>query len=466
MAKTDRIPARTLKGFRDYPPELMLPRERIIETARRVYRSFGYAPIDTPALEYVEVLTGKGSEETDKQLYQFEDQGGRRVGMRFDLTVPLARFAAQNAQGLGLPFKRYHIGSVWRGEKPQVGRYREFVQADFDTVGATGVASDIETVAVLHELLQATGFQRFAIRVNHRGVLDGVLELAGLADRSTEVLRALDKLAKVGPGNVAKELAATADASDQQVANVLALTETAGDGAPTTNDTVLSRLEKLVSGSDAGAAGVARLQETLAGLEATGVMTGGLLTGGDAAVVLDPAIARGLDYYTGIVMETFLTDRPSIGSVASGGRYDSLANLYTAQAMPGIGASLGVDRLLAAMEELGMIGGEHTPAAVMVAFFAADRLPDYLALAAAVRAAGVAVELYPEPKKLGKQLQHASKRGFRIALIAGEDELAEGVCQIKTLADGQTITTPMAETPARVVGLLNGGGPPDNDGRS
>jgi histidyl-tRNA synthetase len=213
VSKQERVTPRTLKGFRDYPPEVMIPRERLMETARRVYRSYGYAPIDTPALEYLEILTGKGSDETDKQLYRFEDQGERWVGMRFDLTVPFARFAAQYAQQLGLPFKRYHIGAVWRGEKPQVGRYREFIQADFDTVGVTGVASDIETVAVLHDVVHACGFNKFTLHLNHRGVLNGLLEKNGLGDKSTEVLRALDKLAKIGPDKVAIELEETASAS-------------------------------------------------------------------------------------------------------------------------------------------------------------------------------------------------------------------------------------------------------------
>ncbi|MEO1497479.1 MAG: histidine--tRNA ligase [Planctomycetota bacterium] len=435
MSKQDRIQPRTLKGFRDYPPELAAPREAIIDAARRVYRSFGYAPIDTPALEYLEILTGKGSEETDKQLYRFTDLGGRDVGMRFDLTVPLARFAAQYHQHLGLPFKRYHIAPVWRGENPQKGRYREFVQADFDTVGATGVASDIETIVVMHTLVRECGFDRFAIRINHRGVLDGVLEKAGLADRSAAVLRALDKLAKIGPEKVAAELTQTADASTEQIDAVLGFASLEGDNA-----TLLDQIDKLVAGSEPGEAGATRLRETLAGVKASGIHASG-----DAAVQIDPSIARGLDYYTGLVLETFLTDLPGIGSVASGGRYDNLAGLYTSQQLPGIGASLGVDRLLAAKEELGATAEAKTPADVLVVYFAADRLHDYLRIASQLRKAGVATELYPEPKKLGKQLQHANKRGFRLAVIAGPDELERGECQIKNLATSESTTVPLAD---------------------
>ena len=370
--------------------------------------------------------------------------------MRFDLTVPLARFAAQNAQQLGLPFKRYHIASVWRGENPQKGRYREFVQADFDTVGVTGVASDVETVAVLHELMRACGFERFAVRINHRGVLDGVLENAGLADRSADVLRALDKLPKIGPDKVAAELASTAEASPSQVDAVLALAQLSGDNA-----VLLRSISSLVAGSQVGEAGAQRLEETLACLKAIDITDAG-----DAKVLLDPSIARGLDYYTGLVLETFLTDLPGIGSVASGGRYDNLAGLYTNQALPGIGASLGVDRLLAAMEELGSVSQARTPADVLVVQFSADRLGDYLELAAELRDAGLSVEVYPEAKKLAKQLQYADKKGHRVALIAGPDELSRGECQVKRLADGSSSTVPLSKAAAEIgrvlAGSLNG----------
>src|SRR6478736_5943330 len=177
-----RIQPRTLKGFRDYLPKTMLPREQIMETARRVFRSYGFSPIDTPALEYLEILLGKGGAETDKQLYRFQDHGGRDVGLRFDLTVPLARFAAQHIHELGTPFKRYHIATVWRGERPQKGRYREFMQCDFDTIGTKNVAADIEAALVIHELLKEIGFERFAIRVNNRLVLNGLLSKLGLAE--------------------------------------------------------------------------------------------------------------------------------------------------------------------------------------------------------------------------------------------------------------------------------------------
>ncbi len=420
------IQPRTLKGFRDHLPAQALARERVLDVARRVYRSYGFAPIDTPALEYLEVLTGKGSEETDKQLYRFTDHGGREVGMRFDLTVPFARFAAQHVNDLGLPFKRYHMATVWRGENTQRGRYREFMQCDFDTIGTTSGVADLEMVLVVHDLLAAIGVERFTIRINDRRVLAGVLARLDLSDRSTGVLRSLDKLAKAGPEAVAAELAAQGVTADA-VAALLEMARLEGPAAD-----VLARLESLVGDAAIGVTGVAALREIVAGAAAAGVPA--------ERLVLDPSIARGLDYYTGIVLESFLDDLPSLGSVCSGGRYDNLAGLYTKQPLPGVGASLGIDRLLAGLEELGRVATVETPADLFLAYFEADRLTDYLRIAAALRRAGVAVEFFPEPKKLGQQLKLAAKRGFPAALVIGGDEFAAGTAQLKDMA-AQTSTT-------------------------
>jgi len=436
-----RITPRTLKGFRDYPPEAMIPRERLIDTARRVYRSYGFSPIDTPALEYLDVLEGKGGEESDKQLYKFQDQGGRWVGMRFDLTVPLARFAAQHIAELGTPLKRYHIAAVWRGENTQRGRYREFMQCDFDTIGTRSAAADVETVLVIHDLMRAVGFEQFTIRINNRRLLVGLLETLDLADRATPILRGLDKLAKIGPYKVVEEMVAAAGATHDQATRVLELAQTTGS-----NDEVLGRVEPLVAGSETGAAGVARLRETLAGVLAAGVA--------EERIVLDVSIARGLDYYTGTVVETFLDALPGIGSVCSGGRYDNLAALFTAQELPGIGASLGLDRLLAAMEELGMVEKVATPAEVFIPYFDKTRLHAYLKLAARLRAAGVGVEVYPDPKKLGQQLKYADRRGFRVALIAGTDEFDSGRVQVKDLEKAQQQDVPLEEDAASVIAAV------------
>ena len=322
------IEPRTLQGFRDYLPEAMIPREHLIATARRVYGSYGFSPIDTPALELEEILLGKGSGETDKQMYRFNDAGGRPVAMRFDLTVPLARFVAQHFNELGMPFKRYHIATVWRGENTQRGRYREFMQCDFDTIGTLSPAADIETALVIHDLLRAIGFEAFTIHVNNRMVLNGLLEKLGLAEQSGAVLRALDKLGKVGRESVAEEMTSTAGATAEQAREVLKLAEISSS-----NDEILSQLGPLVAGSAKGEEGVARLSGLLGAVRAAGVP--------DRRLKVDVSIARGLDYYTGTIFETFLAALPNLGSVCSGGRYDNLAELYTTQKCPGIGREPG-----------------------------------------------------------------------------------------------------------------------------
>jgi len=419
------IQPRTLKGFRDYLPAAMIPRERLMETARTVFRSFGFAPIDTPALEHLDILAGKGSEETDRQIYRFEDNGGRPVGMRFDLTVPLARFVAQHIGTLGTPFKRYHLAPVWRGENPQAGRYREFMQCDFDTIGTESVVADIEAVCVIDALLRAIGIESFTISLNNRQILTGLLESLSLADKATPVLRSLDKLGKIGRDKTAAEMMSAAGITADQADSVLKLAECQGDA-----DSILAALPEITGGNETAAAGIQRLSDIYSSAIAAGVAADRLR--------LDVSIARGLDYYTGIIFETTLDELPSIGSVCSGGRYDNLAGLYTKQHLPGIGASLGMDRLLAALESLGRLPSARKPCRVFVPLFDAGRRDDYLRLAARLRAASIGVEVFPEAKKLGQQLKYADTQGFDVALIAGDREWESGQIQIKTLADKQT----------------------------
>lgn len=418
------IEPRTLKGFRDYPPALMIPRERVLDTARGIYRSYGYAPIDTPALEYAEVLLGKGGGENDRIVYRFQDHGDRDVALRFDLTVPFARFAAQHVPALGTPFKRYAMGPVWRGENTSAGRYREFWQCDFDTIGTTSNTADVEVALVIHDLFVALGFERFTIRINNRLILNGVLASLGLADQAGPVLRCLDKLPKMGREKVLEEMTRDAGATPEQAGKILDLAETRG-----TNAEILNLVETTLSGASNALAeeGLQRLRELLAVATMLGIP--------EERIAIDLSIARGLDYYTGTIFETFLGDLPGIGSVCSGGRYDNLASLYTKQVLPGVGASLGVDRLLAAMEELKhpWMSGVSTPAPVLVVLFDAARMPDYQRLARSIRQAGVGCEVYPEKKKLPQQFQYAEKRGFTLAVIAGEEELSRQEVKIKHL---------------------------------
>jgi len=375
-------------------PSQALARERVLEIARQVYQSYGFSPIETPALEYLEILTGKGSDETDKQLYRFTDHGKREVGMRFDLTVPFARFAAQHISTLGTPFKRYHMGTVWRGENTQRGRYREFMQCDFDTIGTTSAISDLETVLVVHDLLAAIGIDNFTIRINDRRILSGILEVLGLTSETTHVLRCLDKTGKIPRDTLAKEL------------------------------------QDLVGKSIIGTQGVEAIRALLSGLSEVGV--------GDDRIALDPSIARGLDYYTGVVLESFLDELPDLGSVCSGGRYDNLAELYTKQSLPGVGASLGIDRLLAGLEELDKLKSVETPASIFLAYFDESHLGDYLRIASRLREHGLSVDFYPEPKKLGHQLKWAGKKGFQKGLVIGSEEFKSGTAQLKDLATQQS----------------------------
>ncbi len=436
------IQPRTLKGFRDYLPAVMIPREQMMQTAREVFRSFGFAPIDTPVLEYLEILTGKGSEETDRQIYRFQDNGGRDVGMRFDLTVPLARFAAQHINVLGIPFKRYHIAPVWRGENPQAGRYREFVQCDFDTIGTESALADIEAVAVINRLLETIGFDRFTISINNRVILSGLLQQLGLAEQAPAILRSLDKLAKIGREKTAQEMCQSAGIEAGQADQVLAIADCDGDP-----ESIFQQLSEITAGNQHAAGGSDRLQQVYQGAIAAGVPASRLR--------VDLSIARGLDYYTGVIFETTLDDLPEIGSVCSGGRYDNLAEMYTKQHLPGIGASLGLDRLLAAMEQLSLLPTASTPAPVLVAFFDSDHRDDYLRLATNLRAAGIGTEVYPDAKKLGAQLKYADQKGFAVALIAGGNEWQEKQVQVKTLATKQALNVAYThDSPGELVAAI------------
>jgi histidyl-tRNA synthetase len=445
------ITPRTLKGFRDYPPKLMIPRERLLEKAREVYRSYGYAPIDTPALEYAEILLGKGGAETDKQLYRFQHHD-HDVALRFDLTVPFARFAAMHIAELGTPFKRYHMGPVWRGENTQKGRYREFWQCDFDTIGTTSNAADIEVALVIVDLMKALGVESFEVRVNNRLVLNGLLEELGLAGRTAPLLICLDKLGKATRDKVAAEMVEKAGVTPQQADRILELTTVTGG-----NTEILDHLQRQFGTNPLAAEGITRLRELVEVARTAGLT--------EETIRLDLSIARGLDYYTGTVYETFLLgtytdekgeERPlaSFGSVCSGGRYDNLAGLYTKQALPGVGASLGLDRLLAAMEEMGLLPEVSTPAPVLIVQFSADRLGDYQRLARRLRAAGIGVEVYPDAKKVGQQFKYADKRGFKVAVIAGPEEFSQGAWKVKDLAKEEERLVPEAQLVEAIQALV------------
>jgi len=446
------IKPRTLKGFPDYPPERMIPREQLMETARRVFRSYGYAPIDTPAVELQEVLLAKMSAdaEINRQLYRFQTPGKDDVVLRFDLTVPLARFAAQfvgpNPGQIPTPFKRYHLGTVWRGESPQSGRYREFMQCDFDTIGTTSNGADIETALVIHDLIVALGLEQFEIRMNNRLVLNGLLDEMGLAGKAESLLRSLDKLAKQGRDAVLNEMTSTerdgSGIAREHAERLVAMAETKG-----ANDVVLAQVDRDFGKNAKAADGIARLRELLAVATTAGIP--------EERIKIDLSICRGLDYYTGTIYETFLLGTgtengkekrlESFGSVCSGGRYDNLAKNYTKQELPGVGASLGLDRLLAVLEAMGRLPKVGTPAPALVVQFVPERLGDYQRIARVLRGAGIGTEVYPEAKKIGQQLQYAEKRGFQVAVIAGPDEFAQGMWKVKHLASRTEIAVAESE---------------------
>ncbi|MBN1518849.1 MAG: histidine--tRNA ligase [Spirochaetales bacterium] len=411
----DIIQARVLKGFRDMLPVAEIQRASLIDRLSATFRSFGFVPIDTPVLEYAEILLGKAGGETEKQVYRFTDSGGRDVAMRFDLTVPFARFMAEHLSELYLPFKRYHMAKVWRGENTQRGRYREFMQCDFDIVGVDSAAADFEIVAVMRAAMVALGAPDSRVHLNNRAVFNRFLERLGAANASTDILRVVDKLHKIGQDDTRAQLAAIAG---QSAADELLAFIASGDDY----DATLERVTRLAGGPGPDTDRLAEIRDMAV---ASGIAD---------AVVLAPSITRGLDYYTGVVFETFLDALPDIGSVCSGGRYNDLASLYTHQKLPGVGASVGIDRLLAAFEALGRSGTSGVAPSVLVFNLVDGKNAVYQAAAAAFRAAGLTAEVYPERKKLGQQFAYAEKKGAAFGLIRGSAEEERGVWVLKDLA--------------------------------
>ena len=422
---TSKIQPRILKGFRDYLPQITIPRTEMIDRIKEVFLSFGYVPIDTPALEYADILLGKGSAETDKQLFRFLDNGGRDVALRFDLTVPLARFSAMHLNDLGLPFRRYHIAPVWRAEKPQRGRFREFMQCDFDIIGTRSMVADAEILALIHQALTAVGVPH-RIRLNNRLILNGLLARLNAEDKSTAVLRAIDKLEKLGRETVEHELESEAALSANAIADIFAFIALS-EGAKS-NGALLEELKTFFPSDEKARRGILELEQIFTAAAGYGIT--------DDVCTLDLRIARGLDYYTATVFETDLTALPEIGSICSGGRYDNLAALYSSQDLPGVGASIGLDRLLAALEELGRVAEKTSSAKVLVTCLDPGTEAACFSLAKELRENGIAAELYPGPAKLGLQLKYADRKHLDFAVIAGQEELDRGELTLKNLSTG------------------------------
>lgn len=451
------IDPRVAGGLRDIPPSMMIPRERMLATFRKTFADFGFVPIETPHIERMEVLAGKGagSDEVLRQIFEVVNKGGEpgKLALRFDLTVPLARFIAKHVEQLGTPFKRYAIGSVFRGERPAKGRFREFVQCDFDAVGTESAVADAETAQVIYQALTAAGVPPFTISLNNRKVLDGLLDTLGLAEQTGRVLRALDKLAKIGRDAVSRELQGVSKAEDEstaepstvsadQASRILDFVEAGRGGLE-----VLSRIESTLGTHPSAVEGIANLRGVLDLLDAGGVPA--------SSYRIDLGLARGLDYYTGIVFETTIDGWERFGSVSSGGRYDNLASLFTERRLPGVGASIGLDRLLALLEEAGTLKGPSSAVPILVANFPGAEPRGAVALAARLRRAGIGAEVFPDPIQIGKQMGYGSTRGHRFAVIAGPDEHAKQVFNLRNLTTRQEQKAiPLADLETSVASAL------------
>jgi histidyl-tRNA synthetase len=431
--------------MRDFLPKQMLLRQHVMAVLRQTFEAHGFEPLDTPAIEYLETLQGKYGED-EKLIYRFQDQGERWVGLRYDLTIPLARVVAMHQHELVLPFKRYHMAPVWRADRPQRGRYREFWQCDVDTVGSRSMLADAEMLQIVGEALDKLGFRDFETQLNHRLILSSLARYAGVPEEQTRFIhRAIDKLAKIGRDGVREEMLASDIASDAADA-VLRLVTFEGDNVET-----LAFLRKQLCETPEEIKGVADLTELVEDLAQMGVP--------EERVRVTLHLARGLDYYTGPVHETVVRE-PKIGSIAGGGRYDELVGVFSGRPIPATGVSLGMERLIDVIEELHLMSVQETVTQVLVTVFdpnMPDMVSHSLATATALRAAGLRTEVYLEarPRGLGDQLRYANRRGVPLVVILGPDEVTRGVALLRRLTDGVEWTVPQAELAAAARAALN-----------
>ncbi len=408
-----------LKGFRDYTPDQMRLRLHVIAIFRQVFERHGFEPLDTPALEYLETLTGQAGE-NEKLMYYFRDQGDREVGLRYDLTVPLARYFAMHQQESVLPFKRYHIAPVWRAEKPQRGRFREFWQCDADIVGSPSMLADAEAVSVLTEALDAVNLTQAVVSINHRKLLEAMARLAGVPETlAPTVFRAIDKLDKIGAGGVRRELAATG-IGEQAATRVVELVTRTGS-----NEELLAAAAADLDGIPGGEEAVAELRELANFIENLNVRPG--------SWKIDLSLARGIDYYTGPVFEARV-DEPKVGSVAGAGRYDGLVGTFLGRAVPATGMSLGLERILEVVQEFDLLPLRASVADVFVAAFP-DTLRENARIANELRLTGLNADLSMlAHRSVGDQMKHAARRGIPFAIIAGAGEVQRKVALIRDLA--------------------------------
>ena len=430
----ERIKPRTLSGFMELLPAPQTQLERVLDTLRRTYALYGFTPLDTPVIEASEILLAKGSGETDKQLYRFT-KGDSDLALRFDLTVPLAKYVAMHYGEPSFPFRRYQIGKVYRGERAQRGRFREFYQADIDIIGdgALDISNEAEIPSIIYRVFTELGLERFQIRVNNRKLLSGFCEILGIAD-SAAVLRAIDKLDKIGRDNVRAILADDEGIAPEKADEVLAFIA---------SEDKLSALGAYEGKSERFDEGARELRTVCEYMKAYGI--------DEDHFAVDFTIARGLDYYTGTVYETILLDHPEIGSICSGGRYDHLAEYYTDRPLPGVGISIGVTRLFYVLGEQGMLNPDAltAPADVLVLPMTDDGVAA-AALATYLREQGLRTQVYAEKKKFKAKMSYADKLAIPFCAILGEDELAQGKVSLKDMASGAQELLSREEAAARV----------------
>lgn len=420
-----KVAPRTLSGFMELLPADQIKMEKMMETLRRSYSVYGFAPLDTPIIESAEVLLAKGGGETEKQIYRF-NKGDSDLALRFDLTVPLAKFVAANYGSLTFPFRRYQIGKVYRGERAQRGRFREFYQADIDIIGdgKLDIINEAEIPAIIYRTFTALGLRGFKIKVNNRKLLNGFYSLAGMSEKAGDIMRMVDKLDKIGANKVRQLLMDELHMFSHKADDVMDFMAISG-----TNAEVIAGLERY-RGMDA------LFDE---GLEELKTVTRYLADFGvpEENFAIDLSIARGLDYYTGTVYETEMTAHPEIGSVCSGGRYDDLAGYYTDKKLPGVGISIGLTRLFYVLNEQGMLSDEtvSAPADALVIPMA-EELGYAIAAATALRDAGIRTQLYCEQKKFKAKMSYADKLGIPYVILIGEDEIAENIVAVKNMQSG------------------------------
>lgn len=432
-----KIEPRTLPGFMELLPKEQIAFNQMRQAIQKSYEKFGFLPLDTPIIEKAEVLLAKAGGETEKQIYRFE-KGDNDLALRFDLTVPLAKYVTQYYNDLSFPFRRYQIGKVYRGERPQKGRFREFYQCDIDIIGDgdLSIIYDAEMPAVIYQTIQSLGFENFTICINNRKILNGLFEALGLKEQSVEIMRIIDKIEKIGKDNV-EAMLEEMQIAKEAIEKIVDFLEIAG-----TTDEKVQALENMGIQSELFQKGVEELKTVVGYVRKFGVP--------DTHFKVELTIARGLDYYTGTVYETFLNEYRSLGSVCSGGRYDNLAEYYTDKKMPGVGVSIGLTRLFYQLNELQAIKQEQKSIAKVLVIPMTENIEKALEIGASLRKENIPTEIYLEEKKIKAKMKYANHLEIPYVILVGEDEINNNVVTLKNMVTGEQETVSLAEAISRL----------------